>query len=86
MLDRELLASLVCPESRQPLEVADEALMQRLIAAAAAGKLRNRAGRVVQEPIQGGLVRQDRAYVYPVIDDIPVLLVDEAIPLAQLSD
>jgi len=86
MLDRELLASLVCPESHQPLDVADDALLRKLNAAVAAGKIRNRAGRAVQESIHAGLVRADRAYIYTVIDDIPVLLVDEAIPLAELAE
>jgi uncharacterized protein YbaR (Trm112 family) len=86
MLDRELLACLVCPESHQPLDMADAALMRKLTAAAVTGKIKNRSGRVVQESIQAGLVRADRAYVYPVIDGIPVLLVDEAIPLTQLTD
>jgi uncharacterized protein YbaR (Trm112 family) len=86
MFDKELLASLVCPENHQPLGLADVALLRKLNAAVVAGKIKNRAGQTVREPIQAGLVRADQAVVYPVIDDIPILLVDEAIPVAQLAD
>jgi uncharacterized protein YbaR (Trm112 family) len=33
--------------------------------------------------LAGGLVREDRQWLYPIVDDIPVMLVDEAISLAD---
>jgi uncharacterized protein YbaR (Trm112 family) len=36
----------------------------------------------VKQALAGGLVRQDGKIVYPVRDDIPVLLVDEGIALS----
>ena len=80
-IDPELLEILVCPESRQPVKLAGEALVERLNAAQSEGKLKNRAGQKVEQPMQGGLIRDDRAFLYPIIDDIPVMLIDEAIPL-----
>jgi uncharacterized protein YbaR (Trm112 family) len=47
------------------------------------GQLINRRGIAVTEPIDGGLVRQDRQYLYPIRDDIPIMLIDEAIPLVE---
>jgi uncharacterized protein YbaR (Trm112 family) len=35
----------------------------------------------VAEPVAGLLVRQDGLFGYPVRNDIPVMLVDEAVPL-----
>ena len=81
MVDPQLLAILVCPETRTPLHVADKALVARLNRAAAEGQLKNRAGQSVAGPIEGGLVRQDAKFLYPVIDGIPVMLIDESIPL-----
>lgn len=83
-LDPELLDILVCPETRRPVTVADDALVERINAAAAAGSLVNRAGRAVREPVQQGLVRDDGAVVYPVRDDIPIMLIDESIEVAAL--
>ena len=31
------------------------------------------------------LVREDGVYMYPIRDDIPIMLIDEAIPLEQLQ-
>ncbi len=83
MIDQELLDILVCPEDKTPVEPADDALVAKVNAVIEAGKLKNRAGEVVEEKIDGGLVREDRAYMYAIRDDIPVMLIDEAIPLDQ---
>ncbi|MGE3908062.1 MAG: Trm112 family protein [Chloroflexota bacterium] len=82
MVDAALVAIMVCPESHQPLSVADEATVQKLNAAIGAGTLKNRDGETVTEAIEGGLVREDGAYLYVVRDSIPVMLIGEAIPLA----
>lgn len=80
-MDPALLATLVCPETRTRLHLADEALVARLNRERAAGSLKNRAGRVVEEPLGGGLIREDGKFLYPIIDGIPVMLIDESIPL-----
>lgn len=85
MLRPELLKLLVCPENQAPLEFADRELLARLNAAIAAGKLVNRAGQPLATAIDGGLVRADGAVLYPIIDDIPMMLVDEGVPLDQAA-
>jgi uncharacterized protein YbaR (Trm112 family) len=85
MIDKQLLELLVCPENHTALHEAEPSLVERINQAIQARRLKNRAGRVVEQAIQGGLVRQDGTLLYPVIDDIPVLLIEEAIPLEQLS-
>ena len=84
MIDPELLKILVCPEDKTPVALADDALVEKVNAAITAGTLENRAGEAVSEKIDGGLVREDKAYLYPIRDDIPVMLIDEAIPLAGI--
>ena len=86
MVHPELLELLVCPENRQRLEVAAAELIDRVNRAIAATGVRNRAGQELANPLQGGLVREDGELLYPIVDGIPTLLVDEAIPLDQLEN
>lgn len=81
MVDPELLEILVCPETGQPVRPADDALLDRVNRSVESGEIRNRGGEKIQERIDGGLVRDDGTLLYPVRDDIPIMLVDEAIPL-----
>ncbi len=81
MVDPQLLNILVCPETRMPLRVADDGLIAQLNREVAAGRLRNRSGQTVEGTIEGGLIRQDGAVLFPIRDGIPVMLIDEAIPL-----
>ena len=81
MVDQSLLDILVCPETKQPLRVADAGLIERLNASIRQGSLAARGGQIVTDPLVEGLVREDGAVLYPVRDDIPIMLIDEAIPL-----
>jgi uncharacterized protein YbaR (Trm112 family) len=81
MLDPELLDILACPETKEPVRPATPAEVEKLNRAIAAGTLVNRGGQKVSEKIEGGLVRQDGKYCYPVREDIPIMLIDEALPL-----
>ncbi len=83
-LSADLLEILVCPEDRTPVKPADDGLVSRLNAAIAAGKVKNKAGAAVTDAVQGGLVRADGKVLYPVREDIPVMLIEEGIPTAGL--
>ena len=82
MIDPELLKILCCPETHQEVRLADPAVIDRLNAQIAAGTLKNRAGQPVHEKIDAGVARADGKYLYPIRRKIPVMLVDEGIPLA----
>jgi len=84
MIDSELLDILVCPETKQPVRLAEPALIERLNAAIAAGGVSNRGGEPVDRPVDGGLVREDGSVLYPIREDIPIMLIDEAIALEGL--
>ena len=83
MIDATLLDILVCPETKQPLRVADADLLAKVNAAIRDGSLSNRGGAPVTEPLVEALVREDGALLYPVRDDIPIMLIDESIPFPQ---
>jgi uncharacterized protein YbaR (Trm112 family) len=77
----ELLEILVCPETRQPVALAEADVLARLNEEIDAGRLRNRGGDAVAKRIAEGLVREDGKILYIVDDDIPVMLVEESIEL-----
>ncbi|HKJ00829.1 MAG TPA: hypothetical protein VJ997_00200 [Longimicrobiales bacterium] len=86
MVDSELLDILVCPETKQPVRLADADVLARLNSAIALGGVSNRGKKPVTEPVPEGLLREDGLFLYPVRDDIPVMLIDEAIPLKGSND
>jgi uncharacterized protein YbaR (Trm112 family) len=81
MIDPDLLKIMCCPETHQPIALAEPSVIELLNQQIAAGQLTNRAGQPVKEKMDGGLVREDRKFLYPVRGNIPVMLIDEAIPL-----
>jgi uncharacterized protein len=81
MIDSKLLPLFRCPESHQPLHLADDGLLQSLNQQVAAGSLKNRAGQPVKEKLDGGLVREDKKVAYPIIKKLPILLIEEGILL-----
>ena len=79
MITADRLSILRCPENGSRLKLAETELISRLNLLAASGKLENRAGRTIEKPLDGGLLREDGTVLYPIVDEIPVLLKDEAI-------
>lgn len=83
MVDQQLLDILVCPETKQSLHVAAPETLRVLNEAIARGAVVSRGGKKLEQPVSGGLVREAGDVLYPIRDEIPVMLVDEAIPLPQ---
>ena len=81
MIDPGLLKILCCPETHQPVTEADAALVADLNNRVAAGTLKTGAGKAITHKLDGALLRKDRAVVYPIRNRIPIMLVEEAIPL-----
>lgn len=81
MIEAGLIKILCCPETHQELRLAAPALVENLNQQISAGALKNRGGQPVKDALTGGLVRADEKFLYPIRQTIPVLLVDEAIPL-----
>lgn len=85
MIEQDLLDILACPENKTPVRLADQTLVDEINYRIEKGEVKNRAQKRVEKKIDGGLVREDGAYLYPVEDDIPIMLIDEAIPLKDTS-
>lgn len=76
---------LRCPQDQSTLTQAATELIEKVNRAIAASQLTNMAGQKLKREIDGGLVRADGGLMYPVVDEIPVMLPDEAIELSQLN-
>lgn len=81
MIKPELLTILRCPETHQKLTVAEAGLVSQVNEAISARRARNRAGNTVAEKIDGALIREDRKFLYPIRAALPIMLIDEALPL-----
>ena len=81
MIRDEFLHLLRCPEQRTSLALVAADVVQRLNQTIAEGRLCNRVGQTIHEPLEGALVRADHTIAYPIRGGIPVLLLDEGFPL-----
>jgi uncharacterized protein YbaR (Trm112 family) len=86
MLADHLIEILRCPQDRSPLHLADATLVAKLNRAIAANELKNVAGETFEKPLDGGLIRAAGDLLYPIIDEIPVMLPDEAIDLRAFHE
>ena len=84
MVDPELLEILVCPETKQQLQQADADLLNRLNLAIQSGQVVNRGGHKLVDRVEEGLIRKDGRVLYVVQEDIPIMLLDEAIEVHDL--
>lgn len=84
-IDNELLAILCCPETKQEVVRADDTLINLLNERIRRGELKNKAGQPVNERLDGGLLRTDKKILYPVREDIPIMLIDEGIPIEGVA-
>jgi uncharacterized protein YbaR (Trm112 family) len=80
MVDKELLDILCCPETKQDLTLVEGPVIAKINQLIKDGKIKNRSGETVKETMDAGLLREDRKYLYQIREDIPIMLIDQAIP------
>ncbi|ALJ56929.1 hypothetical protein AMD24_00770 [Candidatus Xiphinematobacter sp. Idaho Grape] len=76
-----LLHIVRCPKSGQPLREAGALELEELNLRVCSGTLLNQLGQTVCQPLKAALIREDGNVAYPVRDDIPFLLLEEAITI-----
>ncbi|KWV13886.1 Trm112 family protein [Xanthomonas translucens] len=85
-MDRKLLDLLCSPDTRQPLALLDARGLEALNRAIAAGGVQRADGSPQAQVLREALITRDRKQLFRVDDGIPVLLAEEAIGTAQLTD
>lgn len=82
-MDDDFLKLLRCPHTGQPLQVADQELIERANEGVAAGRVLNQRDEV-PPPLDGGLVNADGQWLFPIVNEIPTLVAAEAIAVADI--
>ena len=85
MIAPDLLAILCCPETKQNIRLLEPNLVEKLNRRIEKGEMKTKGGQSVAEKIDGGLLRNDETVVYPIRDQIPIMLIEEGI-LVEKSD
>ncbi len=80
-ISKELLDILCCPETKEPVALISDDEIKRLNGLIEQGQIKRRNGETETEKIDGGLLRQDGKFLYAIRDDIPVMLIDEALAM-----
>ena len=83
-MDKRLLTILRCPVTHKGLSLLKKDKLEKINEAIAAGSIATHDGALLAEPLAEALVTDDGKRVYPVNDDIPVLLEGESIHMEQL--
>lgn len=83
LLPTWLLDLIRCPITLEKLDLATPELTERLRSELKSGNLTNRIGTTVSDDFHTGLVNLSGTWFYPVVEEIPVLVPDEAISIAQ---
>ena len=84
--DHRLLDIVCCPATHLPLRLMPESKLATLNARIGAGQLKFRDDSPVTEPLVQALMTADERLAYAIRDDIPLLLEEQAIPLAQAEE
>jgi uncharacterized protein YbaR (Trm112 family) len=80
-VDPELLEILVCPKSKGPLELID---LPDEVRRAVADRYREHF-RDEEPVVEKALYCATSGLVYPIVSDIPIMLIDEALPASTIG-
>ncbi len=84
-MHKRLLTILRCPISHKGLDLAKRSTLARVNKAIDEGRLSNRDGTVLTDPLTEALLTDDSKMLYPVADGMPVMLEGESISMDQLD-
>ena len=84
-ISKDLRDILCCPETKEDVHLISGEKVDIINKAITAGVVKIRGGEVETHSIDSGLLRADGKYLYPIRDDIPIMLIDEAIDMSTIE-
>ena len=84
-MKKELLSIICCPISKQSLSFVTREKLDELNKAINKGLIKTNEGDFLNENITDALITDDGMIIYPIKDNIPVLLENKSIHLDQLE-
>lgn len=85
-IDGKLLEILCCPVSKTPLTRLTASRLKKLNTGISEGSVLTVTGDVVGQTLREALITEDTKVIYPVIDEIPILLEERGIGTTQFQD
>jgi uncharacterized protein YbaR (Trm112 family) len=85
-VDGKLLEILCCPISKVPLNRLEPSRLETLNQSISKGLVQFVRGEEVTERIKEALITEDGKVIYPVVNDIPLLLEENGIGTVQLQN
>ena len=85
-IDRKLLEILCCPVTKQSLVAMSSDELSAINLKIAAGEITNSGQKIVTQPLEEGLITQNRLRIFRVDDGIPVMLDGESISADQFEN
>lgn len=84
-MDKRLLDILCCPATKQPVAPLSAAQLSAINRGIERRAVQAADGAALEQPLAAGLITRDGRTVYRIDDGIPVMLVDQAVPTAQIE-
>jgi uncharacterized protein YbaR (Trm112 family) len=84
-LDKKLLEVLCCPVTKVPVLLLEEDRLKKLNEQIEEGKVRDKEGVPLEDPVEEALITQDGKTIYLVKSSIPIMLEDKGIAADQLE-
>ena len=84
-MKKELLSIICCPISKQSLSFVTRKKLDELNKAINEGLIKTNEGNILNENITDALITDNGMIIYPIKDNIPVLLENKSIHLDQLE-
>jgi uncharacterized protein YbaR (Trm112 family) len=81
-----VLEILCCPVSKTPLIRLPASRLDKLNRAISAAEVQYVHGEMVRDVLREALITEDSKVIYPVVDDIPILLEENGIGTTQLTN